>query len=67
VIFECLLCGRRLGSLAAWYRHLLREHPDAEPGWARVLRLEGRRVSLWRVYLDLKGEGLVKAFKGVEG
>ena len=61
MIFECMLCRRRFTSLRAWYRHLQLEHPEREPGWARVLRLEGRRVSLWRVYLDLKGEGLVKA------
>jgi len=63
VIFECLLCGRRFASLRAWYRHLQLQHPDAEPGWAWAMRMEGRRVSVWRVYKDCKLEGVVRAWR----
>jgi len=61
MIFECLICGKRFHTLLGWYRHLLREHTEKEPGWAFIMRVEGRRVSLWKVYMDLKREGLVRA------
>jgi len=61
--YRCRLCGEELPSLSEWYRHLLSRHPEEEPGWARVMRMEGRRASRWRVYLDLKAEGKVEAVR----
>ena len=58
--YRCRLCGRVFSSLNEWYRHIVRDHPEAEPGWAYIYRLEGRRVSMWKVYLDLKAEGKVE-------
>jgi hypothetical protein len=58
--YRCRLCGRVFPSLGEWYRHVVNEHPDEEPGWAYVYRMEGRRVSKWKVYLDLKAEGKVE-------
>jgi hypothetical protein len=60
VKYTCLICGRSFPYLAAWYQHLIRCHPELEPDWARVYRFEGRRVSKWRVYLDLKSGGKVE-------
>jgi hypothetical protein len=56
VRYRCRLCGREFSSLSEWYRHLLSQHPEEEPGWAYIMRLEGRRVNKWKVYLDLKRE-----------
>ena len=57
VRYRCKLCGREFSSLSEWYRHVINEHPEAEPSWAYIMRVEGRRVSKWKVYLDLKAEG----------
>jgi hypothetical protein len=60
VRYRCKLCGRAFPSLSEWYRHLISNHPEDEPGWAYIMRLEGRRVSKWKVYLDMKAEGKVE-------
>ena len=57
--YKCRLCGREFSSLSEWYRHVINKHPDIEPSWAYIMRVEGRRVSKWKVYLDLKADGLV--------
>jgi hypothetical protein len=61
--YRCRLCGREFQSLSEWYRHIVRDHPEDEPGWAYIYRLEGRRVSMWKVYLDLKAEGKVEVMR----
>jgi hypothetical protein len=63
VKYRCRICGREYQGLSEWYRHVIAEHPDEEPGWAYVYRMEGRRVSKWKVYLDLKAEGKVEAVR----
>jgi len=63
VRYRCRICGREFASLGEWYRHVAAAHPDEEPGWARAMRLEGGRVSKWRVYSDLKAEGKVEAVR----
>jgi hypothetical protein len=58
--YVCLACGRSFPYLAAWYRHLVRAHPELEPEWARSVRLGlGRRPPLWEVLKDARLEGLV--------
>jgi hypothetical protein len=61
--YRCRLCGRSFSSLSEWYRHIVRDHPEDEPGWAYIYRREGRRVSMWKVYLDLKSEGKVETVR----
>ena len=58
--YTCLVCGRSFPYLAAWYRHLVRTHPELEPDWARSVRLGlGRKPSLWEVLEDARAAGLV--------
>ena len=58
--YVCLVCGRSFPYLAAWYYHIVREHPELEPEWARSVRLAlGRRPPLWEVLKDVRSEGLV--------
>ena len=58
--YVCLACGRSFPSLAVWYCHLVREHPELEPEWAKSVRLGlGRRPRLWEVLRDAREEGLV--------
>jgi hypothetical protein len=60
VKYVCLACGRILSSLATWYYHIVREHPELESGWAKNMRLGlGRRPPLWEVLKDARAEGLV--------
>lgn len=59
-----MICGHEFQSLSEWYRHLLYNHPEEEPGWAYLYRMEGRRVSKWKVYLDLKTEQKVEVVRG---
>jgi hypothetical protein len=64
VRYVCLVCGRSFPYLAAWYRHLVREHPELEPEWARSVRLGlGRRPSMWEVLKDARLEGLVAVIR----
>jgi hypothetical protein len=62
--YRCMICGHVFSSLSEWYRHLLSQHPDEEPGWAFLYRMEGRRVSRWKVYLDLRREEKVEVVRG---
>jgi hypothetical protein len=61
--YRCKLCGREFGSLSAWYNHLIRLHSESEPEWSRAMRLEGRRVQLWRVLRDVEDARLVERFR----
>jgi hypothetical protein len=57
--YVCLACGRSFPYLAAWYWHIVREHPESEPEWSRAMRLEGRRPRLWGVLEDARAAGIV--------
>jgi hypothetical protein len=60
VKYLCLACGRSFPYLAAWYWHIVREHPELEPEWARNVRLAlGRKPSLWAVLEDARAAGIV--------
>jgi len=61
--YRCKLCGREFSSLGEWYRHIIANHPEDEPGWTHIYRMEGRRVSKWKVYLDLRADGKVEAVR----
>ena len=68
--YVCLVCGAQFPYLRAWYQHLLSQHPELEPEWARNVRLAlGRRLRLWAVLEDARSEGLVAIIreKGVRG
>ena len=66
--YRCGLCRakgalKEFGSLSAWYKHLAKVHPEFEPEWARVMRLEGRKPPLWQVLRDSEAAGFVERFK----
>jgi hypothetical protein len=65
VKYMCLACGRSFPYLSAWYWHIVREHPELEPGWARSMRLGlGRKPSLWAVLEDARAAGIVAIIRG---
>ena len=62
--YVCLACGRSFPYLSAWYWHIVREHPELEPEWARNVRLAlGRKPRLWEVLEDARSEGLVAVIR----
>jgi len=64
VKYYCTVCGSSFSYLAAWYHHLVHRHPELEPAWAKVVRLEGRKPKLWEVLWDAWEAGLVVVERG---
>jgi len=64
VKYRCLICGSSFNHTHPWYEHLVREHPELEPAWARALRLEGRKPKLWEVLWDVWEAGFVVVERG---
>jgi len=57
--YRCRLCGFTTKSPTDCAAHIFHEH--GLPDWARVLWLHfGRRPGLWRMYKDLKEEGVLE-------
>jgi len=66
--YYCTVCGSSFDTLAVWYHHLVRCHPELEPEWAKALRLGlGRKPKLWQVLRDARAVGLVVVERGDGG
>ena len=63
MIYRCLVCGKGFRALSDLISHFAEHHPDLLPGWYWVLRYEGRRPGLWRVYRELRIAGLARGGK----
>jgi len=60
--YRCKICGAVYDSPTDCALHIFYEHN--QPDWARVIYLHfGRRPGVWRMYRDLKQDGVLEVVR----